>query len=144
MNQWLKTMVRDGLPRQMLHPLLRTSVWTKFAAGNYDSAIRDAFVILEQRVKTTSGLKGEIGVPLMRAAFDPRGGVRTLTDMNLPLAERQRMADLFVGAIATFRDPLSHRMLSKSSASSVIEVLKFASELLGYLPPAARRPRDEA
>ena len=67
-------MDRGVLRREMLHPLLRTWVYGKFAAGFYETAVRDAFLIVEDRVKTASGIKGEAGVRLMRAAFDPNGG----------------------------------------------------------------------
>ena len=51
------------------------------------------FLIVEERVKATSGLKGEVGVALMRAAFNPSGGPNTLTDMTLLAAERRRLVD---------------------------------------------------
>ncbi|SED25043.1 TIGR02391 family protein [Bradyrhizobium erythrophlei] len=127
-------MSRANLRREMLHPLLRTSVYDSFATGHYDTAVRDAFVIVEDRVKVTSGNKGDIGVRLMRAAFNANGGAQTLTDMSLPLAERERMADLFAGAIGTYKNPLSHRVVGNSDPQPVIEELMFASRLLRYLP----------
>lgn len=127
-------MSRANLRREMLHPLLRTSVYDSFATGHYDTAVRDAFVIVEDRVKVTSGNQNDIGVRLMRAAFNPNGGTRTLTDMSLPLPERERMADLFTGAIGTFKNPLSHRVVGNSDPEPVIEELMFASRLLRYLP----------
>jgi hypothetical protein len=78
-------MARTNLRREMLHPLLRTSVYDSFATGHNDTAVRDAFVIVEDRVKTASGIKSDIGVKLMRTAFNPYGGSQTLTDMSLPI-----------------------------------------------------------
>jgi hypothetical protein len=66
-------MARANLKREMLHPLLRGSVYDSFATGHYDTAVRDAFVIVEDRVKIASGNKSDIGVRLMRAAFNPNG-----------------------------------------------------------------------
>jgi uncharacterized protein (TIGR02391 family) len=127
-------MARANLRREMIHPLLRTSVYDSFAAGHYDTAVRDAFVIVEDRVKTASGIKGDVGVKLMRAAFNPNGGPQTLTDMNLPIAERERLADLFAGAIGTFKNPLSHKVLGNSDPALVIEELMLASRLLRFPP----------
>ena len=117
-----------------LHPLLQTSVYSQFVSGAYGAAIRDAFLIVEERVKATSGLKGEVGVALMRAAFNPIGGPNTLTDMTQPAAEREKMVDLFVGAIATFKNPVSQKVLGNGSSPSTFEALRFASQLLSYLP----------
>ena len=117
-----------------LHPLLQTSVYRQFIGGSYGAAVRDAFLIVEERVKATSGIEGETGVALMRAAFNPSGGPNTLTDMTLPAAERERMADLFVGAIATFKDPVCQKVLGNENSPSAFEALTFASELLSYLP----------
>jgi uncharacterized protein (TIGR02391 family) len=125
---------RAFLGRDSLHPLLQKSVCDDFAAGRYDSAVREAFVIVENRIRTASGNKDDTGVKLMRAALNPKGGPQTLTDMSLPLAERQRRVDLFIGAIATFKDPVSQRILAARGPRSVVEVLMFASELLSYLP----------
>ena len=76
--------------------------------------------------------EGEVGIGLVRAAFNPTGGPQTLIDMKLPAAERERMVDLFVGGIATFKDPVSHKVLGNCGPASVFEVLKFASQLLSY------------
>jgi uncharacterized protein (TIGR02391 family) len=127
-------MAQANLKRQMLHPLLRASVYDSFATGHYDTAVRDAFVIVEDRVKIVSGNKTDIGVRLMRAAFNPNGGPQTLTDMTLPMAERERMADLFAGAIGTYKNPLSHRVVGNSDPAPVIEELMIASRLLRYVP----------
>jgi uncharacterized protein (TIGR02391 family) len=122
-------MARTNLRREMLHPLLRTSVYDSFATGHYDTAVRDAFVIVEDRVRVDSRIQGEVGVRLMRSAFNANTG--PLRDMNLPIAERERTADLFAGAIGTFKNPLSHRVVGNSDPAPVIEELMFA--LLRYL-----------
>jgi Protein of unknown function (Hypoth_ymh) len=126
-------MARAILRRGTLHPLLQASVCDTIATGDYDIAVRDAFVLVD-RVKVASGIEGEIGVSLMRAAFDPNGGPQTLTDMSRPVSERERIVDLVVGAIATFKDPISRKVLGSSCPATVFEVLMVASELPGYLP----------
>jgi len=93
---------RQTLPRELLHPDLQGSVYDTFANGHYDTAVRDAFVLIEDAVRNAAGLPAALlGVKLMREAFNPNSG--KLTNMALPIAERERMADLFAGAIGTFK-----------------------------------------
>ena len=100
--------VRQMLRREMLHPELQGAVYENFASGNYDTAVRDAFVQVEIAVREQAKLAATlVGVKLMREAFNPNTG--KLTDTTLPVSERERIADLFAGAIGTFKNPLSHR-----------------------------------
>ena len=41
-------MAQAILRRDTLHPLLRISVYRQFATGSYDTAVRDAFLIVEE------------------------------------------------------------------------------------------------
>jgi uncharacterized protein (TIGR02391 family) len=124
--------VRQTLRREMLHAELRGSVYDNFASGNYDTSVRDAFVQVEIAVRETANLSATlVGVKLVREAFNPNTG--KLTDMALPMSERERMADLFCGAIGTFKNPLSHRKVGNTDPAPVIEELLFASRLLRFL-----------
>ena len=92
--------VRQMLRREMLHAELQGAVYENFASGNYDTAVRDAFVQVEIAVREQAKLAATlVGVKLMREAFNPNTG--KLTDTTLPVSERERIADLFVGAIGT-------------------------------------------
>jgi hypothetical protein len=51
--------------------------------------------------------------------------------MTLPMSERERMADLFAGAIGTFKNPLSHRKVGNTKLIPVMEELLLASRLCG-------------
>jgi len=82
-------------------------------------------------VKVDSGIAVEIGVRLMRAAFNPTNG--PLTKTSLPIAERERMADPFAGAIGTFKNPHSHRVVGNDNPEPVIEELMIASRLLRFI-----------
>ena len=124
--------VRQMLRREMLHSDLQGSVYENFASGNYDTAVRDAFVELEIAVRDGAKLPASlVGVKLMREAFNPNTG--KLTNQALPISERERMADLFAGAIGTFKNPLSHRKVGNSEPMPVIEELLFASRLLRFV-----------
>jgi len=52
-----------------------------------------------------------------------------LTDTTLPFNEQKGMAALFVGAIAVFKNPQSHRNVP-TDAIDAAEVIVFASHLL--------------
>jgi len=125
-------LVRQMLRREMLHVELQGAVYDNFAGGNYDTSVRDAFVQVEIAVREAAKLPVTlVGVKLMREAFNPAIG--KLTDMALPVPERERMADLFAGAIGTFKNPLSHRKVGNTDPAPVIEELLFASRLLRFL-----------
>jgi hypothetical protein len=72
-----------------------------------------------------------VGVKLMREAFNPNSG--KLTNMTLPMSERDRVADLFAGAIGTFKNPLSHPKVGNTKPIPVMEELLLASRLLRFV-----------
>lgn len=126
--------MRQMLRREMLHEDLQGAVYDSFAAGHYDIAILEAFKLVEDRVRSMSGLGASLfGVKLMREAFNPQKG--PLRDASLPQGERDRMPDLFAGAIGVFKNPLSHRKVGNSDPAPVIEELMLASRLLRFVKP---------
>lgn len=126
--------VRQRLTREMLHADLRGSVYDSFAAGHYDTAVLDAFKLVEDAVRNAAALPANLlGVQLMRQAYDPQRG--PLRDPSLPAGERDRMPDLFAGSIGVFKNPLSHRKMGKSDPAPVIEELMLASRLLRFVKP---------
>ncbi len=122
------------LRREILHPDLRAAVYDNFAAGHYDTAVLEAFKLVEVAVRTAAGLSSSlVGVKLMRQAFDPQSG--PLTDRNMPRGEQDRMPDLFAGVIGVFKNPLSHRQVGNNDPIPVIEELMLASRLLRFVKP---------
>jgi uncharacterized protein (TIGR02391 family) len=128
----------DDASREMLHRDLQGAVYENFSGGNYDTAVRDAYVQVEiavrEAVKPPASL---VGVKLMREGFSPNTG--KLANMALVMSERERMADLFAGAIGTFKNPLSHRKVGNIDPKPVIEELMFASRLLRFVKPLKNR-----
>lgn len=126
--------VRQMLRPEMLHSALQGAVYENFSGGNYDTAVRDAYVQVEIAVRDAVDPPASlVGVKLMREAFNPHTG--KLTKMALSMPERERMADLFAGAIGTFKNPLSHRKVGNIEPQPVIEELMFASCLLRFIKP---------
>jgi uncharacterized protein (TIGR02391 family) len=124
------------LPRAQLHPLIAATVYPTFLRGEYDTAVFQAFREVEVAIRREGNFPAElVGVSLMREAFrpvDPRNSAVApgpMTDTTLPIAEQEGMAHLFAGAIASFKNPTSHRIM-RPEPTEAAEVIVFASFLL--------------
>jgi uncharacterized protein (TIGR02391 family) len=119
-----------------IHSRIATRVYPAFLRGSYDTAIFEAFREVEVAVREVGRFgSSDYGVDLMREAFRPsekKGKATTpgvLTDISLPVAEQEAMANLFAGAIGLYKNPQSHRHIA-TSAEDAAEVIAFASQLL--------------
>src|SRR5712692_2142510 len=117
------------LPRGQLHPVIASRVYPAFLRGEYDTAIFQAFREVEVAVRQAGGYSaGDVGTPLMRAAFNVPHG--PLTDKNVIAAEQQAMSDLFAGGIGLFKNPTSHRSQTGIGPAEAVEIIMLASLLL--------------
>lgn len=117
-------------PKNSIHDALLSKIYPLFLRGDYETAIFQAFKIVEVCVREASNSLNEklYGVDLMRKAFHPESG--PLTDKTEPVAEREALQALFAGAIGRFKNPSSHRHVPVTSPTETIEILQFASHLL--------------
>jgi uncharacterized protein (TIGR02391 family) len=117
------------LPKNVLHPVILQKVYPAFLRGEYDTAIFQVFREVEVAVREAGGYApSDVGVPLMRAAFNvPQG---PLTDKPAVPAEQQAMSDLFAGAIGLFKNPASHRSQVGIQPAEAVERIMLASHLL--------------
>jgi len=96
--------------------------------GDYDTAVFQTFKEVEVSVRNVGGFAAEdIGATLMRKAFAPEKG--PLADKHLPKAEQDALANLFAGAIGSYKNPHSHRSVS-IEAEEAVEMIMLGSHLL--------------
>ena len=115
-----------------LHPRLEGKIRPIFLLGDYETAAFKAMKEVEVRVRELAGLPNElIGVALMRQAFNPNTG--PLTNMSHEGGERQARSDLFAGAIGSFKNPTSHRVVTYTDPTEASEVIMLADLLMRIL-----------
>ncbi len=121
---------RAGLfPKQFLHPFIAQKVWSAFIRGEYDTAVFQAFKQVEVSVRQAGSFGAvDIGVSLMRRAFNPNNG--PLRDQTALPAEREALSNLFAGAIGSYKNPHSHRNVAVNDPDEVAEMIILASHLL--------------
>jgi uncharacterized protein (TIGR02391 family) len=118
-----------------LHPSLER-VRSQFLLGEYELAAFAALREVEIRVRELAGEPNtEIGVLLQRKAWNPKSG--PLADPELDGGERAAVADLFAGAIGTFKNPPSHRQVDYGDPAEASEIVLLADLLLSPDPPTA-------
>jgi uncharacterized protein (TIGR02391 family) len=117
------------LSQSLLHPKIREDVWSLYHRGKYETAVFEAMKAVEVRVREAAGLTAkEIGINLMRKAFDAEAG--PLTDMSTERAEREARSHLFTGAIGSYKNPHSHRNVVLDDPDEAAEIILLANHLL--------------
>lgn len=118
-----------GFPKTLLHPSIAEEVWLDIVRGDLDTAVFKSFRAVEIAVREAGKFPDtDIGVPLMRKAFDKTTGA--LSDQRQPEAEREALSHLFAGAIGSYKNPHSHRTVTINDATEAQEMVVLASHLL--------------
>jgi len=106
----------------------------------YEPSIREAFVLLEQRIRERAGLDAsDIGVELVDKAFGPK---KAMLEVPLCVDEGERLGvhQLFRGAMGLLKNPPSHRSVPEFQDRRVAaEIIVFSDFLLNLLKTAARK-----
>lgn len=111
---------------------------------DYDVAVLTAFKIVEERLRAKAGLGPDaFGVDLVNRALAPASGV--LADPNAQTAaEHEGIHRLFLGAVATFKNPSSHRTVGYDTEATALKAIAFADLLLGVVARLQRRNPQSA
>jgi uncharacterized protein (TIGR02391 family) len=118
-----------GMPKEFLHPRMADKVWSAFIRGEFDVAVFQAMKAVEVAVRDAAGLSSKhIGTALMRMAFAVDDG--QLTDLAADKSERQARADLFAGAMGSYKNSHSHRDVNLDDPDEAREIVMLANHLL--------------
>ncbi len=129
------------IPEKLLHREVLKRAYPLFLAGEFESAVLQAFKAVEVAVRQAGGMQPEdVGTNLMRKAFDPANG--PLSDMTLPRAEREALAHLFAGGIGLYKNPCSHRDVDMDYHEA-FEKLNLASHLMKQVDLAIERVQNK-
>lgn len=119
------------VPDLLFHSKIIKEAWPSMKIGKYDTAVFEAFKLVEIRVREIGDFPNElVGVSLMREAFKVEKG--PLQNFSLPKAEQESISHLFSGAIGLYKNPHSHRKV-KLEFKNAFEMVLLASHLLGKL-----------
>lgn len=119
-----------------MHPDIVARCQAIFETTDYDTAISKAYKRVEVRIRELGQFAPtDLGVSLVTKAMALRGdgAVITLSDVA---SEQEGYQQLFRGAIACFKNPLSHHEVGHSSRAEALEMLSTASLLLRLLDRA--------
>ena len=116
------------LPKEALHPVFADTVWAAFMRGEYDVAVFQAMKAVEVAVRRAGKFKDDmLGKTLMQEAFKEGG---PLADPHAEKGEQVGRMNLFMGAIASYKNPHSHRDIQLDSPEEAVEIIMLANHLL--------------
>ena len=98
--------------------------------GKFDEAVRNAFVLLEERLRKATGQEGMTGANLANLAFKADGQLAKQLASNL--AEREGLRELYSGAFKLFRNPSAHSVVGYDNAEgkSIVALVNLLIKLL--------------
>lgn len=111
--------------------------------GAYDEAVRSAFILLEERLRTAVSGEGQTGVTLANQAFASNGRLAKL--LGNTQSEREGLRELYSGAFKLFRNPTAHGVVGYNAADcrDILALVQLLLRILvrsGELVPAVEFP----
>jgi uncharacterized protein (TIGR02391 family) len=77
--------------------------------GAFDEAVRNAFVLLEERLRKATGQDGGTGTNLANSAFKSDSSLAK--QLSSEISEREGLRELYSGAFKLFRNPTAHGIM---------------------------------
>lgn len=111
--------------------------------GAFDEAVRNAFVLLEERLRVAVNQEGITGTSLANFAFKADGPLAKQLSHNP--SEREGLRELYSGAFKLFRNPTAHGVVGYDSVEgkSIIGLVNLLLKILARaseLPPPSFFP----
>ncbi|OGC88175.1 MAG: hypothetical protein A2142_03510 [candidate division Zixibacteria bacterium RBG_16_48_11] len=107
------------------------------ADANFDRVFREATTVLEDRMRTLSGLDDKyFGVKLVDTALNLTNGV-----LELPGGQKEKegLLLIFKGVMLAFRDETHHKIIDDATRADAIKLLSLIDILLQVLTTAQKR-----
>ena len=125
------------LPQTYIHRKVFEKSFSLLESGEYESAVLQAFKCIETSIREIIGADPEdIGVRLIRRAFNPENGI--LTNYDLPRPEREAFVNYIAGAFAFYKNPCSHRDVELDFIST-FDRIAVASDLMKIIDNSIRK-----
>lgn len=122
------------VPQDYIHPLIIERCFNLMKSSEYESAVFQSFKLIEINIRKRVGAESdELGVKLIRKAFNPKNGV--LTDFEATMSEREALSNYISGAFGFYKNPCSHRQV-KINFQSAFDKLLVASDILKIIDNA--------
>ncbi|WP_041918503.1 TIGR02391 family protein [Gloeocapsa sp. PCC 7428] len=123
-----------------LYPQIVQRCRQLFETGQYDNAIFDAMKTVEEEIRSRAGATPtDLGVNLVSKVMNPNQPKLIFSSVS---AEQEAAHSIYRGAIASFKNPLSHRFLNNCDPIKTFEILSFASLLMRMLDDATVAPSN--
>jgi uncharacterized protein (TIGR02391 family) len=132
-------LAQRSLPSLIHDEELRTRCSDLLAAGGqYDRVIREACVILEDRVRKVAGFgKDKLGTSLMQAAFSAKGGPLQLSSHE---QEQVGYMQIYTGVMAAFRNAAGHNVVDSYTQEDALRFVSTVDLLLDMVSRAGQQP----
>lgn len=115
---------------QHIHSELILRCESHFNNKDYETCVFKAFRYIEVKIRSVANLEAtDIGVNLISKAMGTKNG-NPIIKISEVEAEQEGYQALFRGAIASFKNPLSHKEVEYNNSARAAELLSFASSLL--------------
>jgi uncharacterized protein (TIGR02391 family) len=99
------------------------------APANFDRVINQASLVLEDRIRSKSGIKGESAVTVVTKAINPEPS-KSILQISASKEEHEGMHYICKGIMLAFRNPTHHTITDKYKREDALKFCAFIDNLL--------------